>query len=92
MALSDVLQQIDTLSREELETVTARIRQQRERLGIIEVNTSEGDRHNEPLDMDFMRQLSADLREGFTEQDLEELEWAMNVEYIEPFVDEYSDE
>ena len=54
----------------------------------IVINETE-DRVNEPLDMELLLQIFADLREGFTAQDLEELEWAMNVEYIEPLdVDE----
>jgi hypothetical protein len=47
-----------------------------------------GERRNPPLNIDELKQIFADLREGFTEQDLEELEWAMNVEYIEPLDDD----
>jgi hypothetical protein len=36
------------------------------------------------LDMRALDQVFAELREGFSEEDLDELEWAMNVEYVEP--------
>ncbi len=47
-----------------------------------------GERRNAPLDIEELKQIFAELREGFTEKDLEELEWAMNVEYIEPLDDD----
>ncbi len=46
-----------------------------------------GERRNAPLDIEELKQIFAHLREGFTEKDLEDLEWAMNVEYIEPLDD-----
>jgi len=50
----------------------------------IEAMNATDDRHNSTLDMDDLKQIFSDLREGFTEQDLEELDWAMNVEVINP--------
>ena len=37
--------------------------------------------------MGALDQIFAELREGFNAKDLDELEWAMNVEYIEPLDD-----
>jgi hypothetical protein len=38
--------------------------------------------------IDALMSIVDDLREGFSEQDLDQLEWAMNVEYIEPLDDD----
>jgi hypothetical protein len=89
MTFDDMLQAVETLSPDELERLYQRI-------GRIRLNTlidnsfvppEFGDRDNLPLDIEELKEISAALREGFTEQDLEELEWAMNVEYIEPLDD-----
>lgn len=37
-----------------------------------------------PLDLEKIKQILAEMREGLTEQDLDEIDGAMNVEYIEP--------
>ena len=50
----------------------------------IEAMNATDDRHNNTLDMDDLKAIFADLREGFTEQDLDELDWAMNVEVVHP--------
>jgi hypothetical protein len=110
MALRDLIQVVDALPSDELETPYAHIREQLEQRRLVEARVEEllpslevalraeryddaiamigamhpsGDRDNDELDINELRQLSAAMREDLTEKDLEELEWAMNVEYIE---------
>jgi hypothetical protein len=71
MTLDKLKEAINTLSREERQHLREYIEQ----------------RETPPakkLDMDALDQIFAELREGFSEEDLDELEWAMNVEYVEP--------
>jgi hypothetical protein len=60
-----------------------------EALRIAELH-GEGDRHHPlPLDVEALRRLSAELREGWSEQDLHEFEWAATLKVIKPLaVDE----
>jgi hypothetical protein len=81
MALQDLLQAVDALSTEDLETLYVHISEQRQ-------YRQPDDRHNAPLDMDELDEILADLRDGFDGKDLDELEWAMNVEYLEPLEDD----
>jgi hypothetical protein len=70
MTLNELLKTIDTLSAEELALLRERITQ-RER-EVVERKIEEFDRVIEAL------------REGLTEEQLDLIEWAMNVETIQP--------
>jgi len=70
MALSDMLQAIEELSPEEFEALYTHVNHL--------YHQREGDRRNEPLDIVELKQIFADLREGFDEADLQELTWAMS--------------
>ncbi|MCI0555803.1 MAG: hypothetical protein L0287_33065 [Anaerolineae bacterium] len=69
MTLAELIKAVDELSHEELRQLREYIEQQ--------------ERKPAELDIDALEQVFAELREGFSKKDLEELEWAMNVEYIE---------
>lgn len=66
MTLQDMMKAVEALSSDEM-------RQLREHIEQIE-------RESAPpkLDIAAIERVFADLREGFSEQDLDELEWAMN--------------
>jgi hypothetical protein len=72
MTLAEVIKAVDELSPDE-------IRQLRDYL--------ETRQAQQELDIEGIKQIFSELREGFSEQDLQELEWAMNAEYIEPVDD-----
>ncbi|MBC8098641.1 MAG: hypothetical protein H7Y11_04310 [Armatimonadetes bacterium] len=79
MELATVLQALDALSNDDLDAVNAYLQQERA------ARQSLGNRHpTEPLNVERIARLFAELREGFSAQDLDELEWAMNYETIEP--------
>ena len=68
MRFQEILKAVDDLSVEEM-------RQLREHL-------EQKEREQQPkLDIPALEKVFADLRAGFSEEDLKELEWAMNVEY-----------
>ena len=73
MTLAEVMKAVDELSQEELRQLREYIQQQEHKHG--------------ELDIEALEEVFAELREGFSEHDLEELEWAMNVEYVEPVDD-----
>lgn len=69
--LDEVLKVVDTLSKDELRVLQDYVEQrQREASG-----SSKSARLNAVLDA---------MREGLSEEDLDEIEWAMNVEYVDP--------
>lgn len=72
MTLQEMLKAVANLSPDE-------VRQLREYLEQIEDESVPS-----PVSMTALEQVFADLRAGFSDADLDELEWAMNVEYIEP--------
>ncbi len=81
MALSDLLRAVNVLSREELDQLYEYIEQLRERQEAARGATPE----------ERIRRLNAAahaIRDGFSEQEWEEVVDAINVEYIEPFDDE----
>lgn len=84
MALSDLMREVKSLSSDELEALYLFVQDQREYRRLTEQEPEETDRHPAPLDMDDLKQIFAELRDGFSEHDLEELDWAMNVEVIKP--------
>lgn len=115
MELSSLIQEVGSLTSEELEALYLYVQQQRKQRGMIELEPEEriarldralaafsdqmtddelyalteamnetDDRHNHELDIDDLKQIFAELREGFTAQDLDELAWAMNVEVVKP--------
>ena len=84
MALSDLMREVKSLSSDELEALYLFVQDQREYRRLLEQEPEEPDRQPTILDMDDLKQIFAELREGFTEQDLNELDWAMNVEVIQP--------
>jgi hypothetical protein len=67
MTLAEVMKAVDELSPDE-------IRQLRDYLDRRDAQ--------QELDIEGIKQIFSELREGFTEQDLQELEWAMNGEDI----------
>ena len=71
MTLDKLKEAVDTLSPEERQHLREYIEQH---------ETSP----TKKLDMGALDQIFAELREGFSEKDLDELEWAMNVEVVEP--------
>lgn len=73
MTLAELMKAVDELSHEELRQLREYIQQQEHKHG--------------ELDIDALEMVFAELREGFSDHDLDELEWAMNVEYIEPVDD-----
>jgi hypothetical protein len=72
MSLKEMIEAVDRLSPDEMRQLREHIEQKERETGKRE------------LDIEAIEQVFADLREGFSEEDLDELEWAMNVEYIEP--------
>ena len=72
MTLQEIIEAVDALPLNEMQQVRQHIEQR------------ETDEENPIIDIDAVEKALAELREGFSEEDLEELEWAMNVEYIEP--------
>jgi hypothetical protein len=70
MTLAELMKAVDDLSRQDFETLYDYLEQRREYLAEERIR--------------MIEEAVAEIREGFSEQDLEELEWAMNVEYIEP--------
>jgi hypothetical protein len=71
MTLQDMMKAVEDLSPDEMRQLRQHIEQK--------------ERERQPeLDMDAIEQVFDDLREGFSEEDLDQLEWAMNVEHIEP--------
>ncbi len=79
MALHELIRAVDELSSEDFEALYIHIHEQRE----YRQHSGSVDRHNDPIDMHDLRQILAELREGFSESDLDELKWAMNVEYVD---------
>lgn len=83
MVLQDLIRAVDVLSSDELEALYLHIRQQREQRRLVQDEAQDGIIMPPiPLDVDSLRQIGAALREGFSEADLEELDQAMNAEYI----------
>lgn len=81
MTLADLIHAVDTLSSDDLETLATHIQHQRGRR--VDQGMS-GDRHPKQLDIEAIMQTFAELADGFSETDLDELDWAMNNEFIEP--------
>ncbi len=89
MVLQDLIRAVDVLSSDELEALYLHIRQQREQRRLVQDGAQDGIIMPPiPLDVDILRQIGAALREGFSKADLEELDQAMNAEYIEPLDDD----
>lgn len=93
MPLNDIIQALDTLTDEELEVLYTHIRnlrQTRSNFAALDPVTEHPTqtRYNKPLDVDLLTRTFAELREGLSEQDLEELEWAMNLENVKSLNDE----
>jgi hypothetical protein len=65
MTFTDLIRAVDELSIDEIRRLRHYIDQKE--------NTESG------IDVEALEQVFAELREGFTERDLEELTWAMNV-------------
>ena len=84
MALSDLMREVKTLSRDDLEALYLFVQSRREQQQLRDAGLAEGERDNDVLDVDELKGIFAELRAGFTEQDLEELDWAMNFEYVKP--------
>jgi len=74
MTFSELLAAVDQLNEDELTQLKQHIESR--------------EQHAKAMDIDAIEQIFAQMREGFSETDLDELEWAMNVEYIEPVDDE----
>jgi hypothetical protein len=70
MTLNELIQAIETLTPEELQQLRARIEQRQREFVSGSANS---------LD----RALAA-LRDGLTDEQIDQIEWAMNVEVIEP--------
>ncbi len=84
MTLQDMIKALDDLSPEERQ----RIREELEGRDVLQEAMDEAnDRQNMPLDIEALKRLFGELREGFTQDDLDELEWAMNLEVIDPLDD-----
>lgn len=76
MSLADLIRAVDTLSIDEFELLYAHIMEQRERRRLDMAE----DRPNDELNINDLRQIFAELRDGFSESDLDDLDWAMNLE------------
>ena len=72
MSLQDMLKAVENLTPEEMRRLREHIEQK------------EREQRQPELDIAAIERVFAELREGFSDEDLGELEWAMNVEYIEP--------
>lgn len=70
MTLHDVMKAVDELSSEDLRVLHHYI-EQRQQTSATDKSTA-------------LSAVIAAMREGLSEQDLDEIEWAMNVEYIQP--------
>ncbi|MBL8131033.1 MAG: hypothetical protein JNL42_04180 [Anaerolineae bacterium] len=84
MALPDLMREVKALSRDEFEALYLFVQHQREYWRSQEQEPKSLDRRNAALDIDELKQIFAELREGFTEADLDELDWAMNAEIVKP--------
>jgi hypothetical protein len=89
MTLNELMRAVDTLSDAELLRLFAHLEEQRvRRFAAREIETPTEDRTNAPLDMRDLEEIFAEIRTGFTEHDLQELEWAMNNEFVEALPDD----
>lgn len=73
MTLQELKTAISELSTEDLRILESYIHDRRKLLETAK-----------PLNVEALEQAIEAMREGLTEEDLDEIEWAMNVEYIEP--------
>lgn len=78
MTLKELIRAVDELSSEEFEALYRHIREQHRHRGIQADQA--GDHPSPPLNIAELKQLFAQLREGLSPAELNELEWAMNVE------------
>ena len=69
MTLQEMMKEVERLSPEEMRQLREHIEQKEREI------------HQPGLDIDAIERIFSDLRAGFSEADLSELEWAMNVEY-----------
>jgi hypothetical protein len=70
MVLQDLIAAIDTLPSEDVERLLEHLQKRQQQIAEEKIHT--------------LRETLAELREGFSEQDLEALTWAMNVEFKTP--------
>jgi predicted nucleic acid-binding Zn-ribbon protein len=77
MMLDSLYQVIDDLSMDELDTLSEYIEQQREQRRLAQYTTEE---RIQKIEAAF-----AELREGLTQAELDEITEAMNSEVVEPF-------
>lgn len=77
MMLNDLFHVIDDLSSEDLDRLSDYIEQQRERRRLAQYTPEQR--------IQAIKEAFAELREGLTPEELEEITEAMNSEYIEPF-------
>ncbi len=68
MSLQEIFKLIDTLSPDE----RAQVKEYAGNMVLTQSN------------VDIILAVAAQMREGLSKEDLDEIEWAMNVEYIEP--------
>lgn len=78
LTLKELIRAVDELSSEEFETLYRHVREQHQHRG-IQAGQAE-DHPSGPLYIAELKQLFAELREGFSPAELDELDWAMNVE------------
>ena len=67
MTLQDMMKAVDSLTPDEMRQLREHIEQK------------ERTQHSPGLDINAIEQVFDDLREGFSDEDLDELEWAMNL-------------
>jgi DNA repair exonuclease SbcCD ATPase subunit len=71
---------IEQLSPAELEQVRQFVEERRDQLQQIRLPTDE----EVEARINALHEAFAELREGLSEQDLQEISWAMNYEYVDP--------
>lgn len=74
MTFNELLKAVDQLNDDELTKLKEHI--------------ASREQQSNGMDIDEIERIFAEMREGFSEQDLDELEWAMNVEYVKPLDDD----
>jgi|GEM_PF-895315 len=84
MTLTDIIQAIDKLTLDEQQQLQIYLTQHVQIAAAKFPDESQYKLKKVPLDMDELLKAAAEIREGFTESELIELEHAMNDDYFEP--------
>ncbi len=84
MKLADLMREVNRLSSDDLDALLVYVETQRAHRKEPQILPDAGDHTPSVQDATELEAIFAELRAGFDERDLEELDWAMNVEFIPP--------